>query len=270
MLTEATPVKVSKKALRSRPKIAPESNDSVDYWIAQFTGQYRERFAEFMERGAVYKTLIEGILTRNGVPAELYYLAMIESGFIHNASSKVRAVGIWQFMRPTGRLYGLRADHEVDERMDPIRSTEAAARCLRDLHRQFGSWYLAMAAYNAGPGRVRKAIRTGHSRNFWTLVDRGALPHETSQYVPQFQAAMAIAKNPEAYGFKRHVELKYPTVRKVQVASRVSLEKIAKQKGLSLEALRAVNPHIRGEKTPTGRRTYTLWVPVMSRLATRS
>lgn len=241
--------------------IKNETNGSVNYWVSQFTGPLRERFALFLERGAVYRGLIEETLVKHGVPAELYYLAMIESGFIHDATSRASAAGIWQFMRPTGRAYGLRIDDEVDERLDPIRATSAAARHLRDLYRDHGSWHLAMAAYNAGSGRVRQAIRNGRTKNYWNLVRRGALPSETSHYVPQFHAAMKIARNPKKYGFEKLTPYKYPKLSKVRVKRGLSLEDIATNKRLSVEILRAVNPHLLQDSTPSGAGHYEVWVP---------
>jgi membrane-bound lytic murein transglycosylase D len=181
-----------------------EMNPSIQYWIDQFTGPLRYKFVQFLERGAFHKSNIEKILVTKGLPAELYYLAMIESGFITTATSRTKARGIWQFMKHTATLYGLKINRRMDQRLDPTHSTYAACRYLSKLHREFGSWYLAMAAYNAGEGRVRRAIREGGSRDFWTLVEKGALPQETSQYVPEFQAAMQIAMNPDYYGFEVH------------------------------------------------------------------
>ncbi|HVK60835.1 MAG TPA: lytic transglycosylase domain-containing protein [Bdellovibrionales bacterium] len=247
----------------SYSEIPIESNHHVRAWIRYFTQDDRERFDRFMERGARYRILVQKILAENGVPEELYYLAMIESGYASRARSSAKAVGIWQFMAPTAREYGLRVDKEVDERLDIRRSTRAAARYLKGLEREFGSWYLAMAAYNGGLGRVRTAIRKHGTRDFWTLARRRALPAETIQYIPKFQAAMHIARNPAAYGFERKTHYKFPTVRRVRVQSRLPLKVVARKQRVPIASLQALNPHLLKGVTPPSRRGgYELWVPL--------
>jgi membrane-bound lytic murein transglycosylase D len=243
-----------------------EMNESIEAWVTRFSTWDRERFERFMTRGSVYQALIEDTLVKHGLPSDLYYLAMIESGFVIDATSRVRAKGIWQFTQGTGRRFGLRIDSQVDERLDPIRATEAAARYLKDLYDEFGSWYLAMAAYNAGEGKVRQAIRLGGTRDYWALTEGGYLPSETSAYVPIFQAAMRIAKSPESYGFTSKPIFDYPKVKQVRLARRQTLKSIAIQKGLSYAALRSVNPQVlRGRARPG----YRIWVPVQTLLVKR-
>lgn len=185
----------------SESDIPLEMNSSIQYWIGQFTGPLRYKFVQFLDRGTFVRPTIQGILAKKGLPIELYYLAMIESGFLTHATSRTKAVGIWQFMKYTAKLYGLKVNRKTDQRKDLKHSTYAACKYLMKLRREFGSWNLAMAAYNAGEGRIHKAIRIGNSRDYWTLIQKGALPFETSQYVPEFQAAMRIAENPDVYGF---------------------------------------------------------------------
>ncbi|MES2854768.1 MAG: lytic transglycosylase domain-containing protein [Bdellovibrionota bacterium] len=251
-------------AAAPKPKykqIPIESNRYVRNWIQFFTRNDRERFDRFMERGARYRILVQKILAENGVPPELYYLGMIESGYASHARSSAKAVGIWQFMAPTAREYGLRVDKEVDERLDIRRSTKAAARYLKGLEQEFGSWYLAMAAYNGGLGRVRTAIRKHGTRDFWTLARRRALPAETIQYIPKFQAAMLIARNPAMYGFDRKTHYTFPQVKRVRVESRLSLNTVARKQGVPFASLQALNPHLLKGKTPPSRRGYELWIP---------
>lgn len=236
-----------------------ESNPAVREWIRYFSVEDRARFARFMQRGALYKTLIQDILIENGVPPEMYYLAMIESGFARGARSRARAVGIWQFMRPTARMYGLRVDNDVDERLDIIRSTRAAARLLKDLKREFGTWYLAMAAYNCGSGRLRRAMNRNGSRDFWQLARRDAIPDETANYVPKFHAAMIIARSPERFGFIRHQYYDFPLVRRVRSAGSQHLSVIARQHKVSLQSLASLNPHLLRGRTP--RSSYEVWIP---------
>lgn len=247
-------------------KIPRELNSRVKGWVKFFSVRDRARFDRFLGRGAMYKSLIQEILVENGVPAELYYLAMIESGFARRARSHAQAVGIWQFIAPTGRRYGLRIDGEVDERLDVLRATRAAARYLRDLKNEFGSWYLAMAAYNCGENRVRRAIRRGRTRDFWTLARARLLPAETTHYIPKFQAAMIIARSPERYGFRRRPLYDFPTLRNFKVASRTHIDAIARRHGVSKSLLVGLNPHLLRTRVPRTRSgDYSIYLPVLKR-----
>jgi membrane-bound lytic murein transglycosylase D len=252
----------------NRPKRFPtqiptEVNSQVESWIRFYTGKDRARFDRYMQRGSLYKIMIQDILTQHGVPAELYYLAMIESGFSRKARSHAEAVGIWQFIAPTARRYGLRVDQIVDERLEVIRSTRAAARYLRDLHDEFGSWYLAMAAYNSGENRVRRAVKKTGSKNFWTIARKKALPTETIQYIPKFQAAMKIAKTPERYGFQRKRFYDFPVVKKVKIRQRMKFADVARKHRVSKQTLVALNPHLLQGKIPRG--GYEIWIPENTR-----
>lgn len=238
-----------------------ESNAAVRRWIRYFGHDDRERFDRFMERGARYRILVQEILKENGVPPEMYYLGMIESGYASQARSHAKAVGIWQFMAPTARQYGLRVDKFVDERLDIRKSTKAAARYLKNLEREFGSWYLAMAAYNCGEGRVRRAVRRHGTRDFWTLAKRRALPAETVEYVPKFQAAMHIARNPARYGFKSKPHFEFPDVKRLHVSANTPLTEIARRNRVSVSNLRALNPHVLRDRTSRARRGYDVWIP---------
>jgi membrane-bound lytic murein transglycosylase D len=242
-------------------QIPPESNPAVQKWIHYYTHRDRARFARFMKRGSLYKTLIQDILVQNGVPSEMYYLAMIESGFSRGARSTARAVGVWQFMPATARLYGLRVDREVDERLDLIRSTRAASHYLKDLKEEFGSWYLAMAAYNCGVGCMRKAVHRTRTRDFWRLARRDALPDETANYIPKFQAAMIIARAPERYGFQRFNNYDFPDLQKVKFPGKTHLAEIARKRRVSFTTLVALNPHLLHARTP--RAGYEVWIPAL-------
>jgi membrane-bound lytic murein transglycosylase D len=247
--------------IRKKRQIPFEFNQSVAKWIEYFSQKDRERFQRFFDRGEPYREVIQNILEENRVPTDLYYLGMIESGFNAHAKSSAKAVGVWQFMRATGKLYGLASDAYVDQRRDPIRATEAAAKMLRDLHRQFDSWYLAMAAYNAGPGRIRGAIRRARTRDFWELVEKNRLPRETMDYVPKFLAARYIGENPELFGFFINEEKKYPDVELVSVPSPVSFESIEKACSIPEGTLQFVNPQYLRSHTHPGRREDEIWVP---------
>jgi membrane-bound lytic murein transglycosylase D len=190
---------------------------------------------------------------------------MIESGYASKARSGAHAVGIWQFIAPTARRYGLKVNHDVDERLDVMRSTRAAARYLKDLKEEFGSWYMAMAAYNCGEGRVRSAIRRQRTRDFWTLAHRHALPAETADYIPKFQAAMKIARNPGAYGFGRVIHYEFPEVKLVKIRQQVDLDVIARQHRVPVANLKALNPNLLKERTPRLASGYGVWVPRSAR-----
>jgi len=238
-----------------------EFNQKVADWIQYFSQKDRERFQRFLDRGEPYREVIENILEENQVPADLYYLGMIESGFSPHAKSTASAVGVWQFMRATGHLYGLSSDQYVDERRDPIRATEAAAKMLRDLYRDFHSWPLAMAAYNAGPGRIRSAIRRGKTNDFWELAEQKKLPKETIEYVPKFLAARYIGENPDLFAFYINEEQKYPNVDLVEVPAPVPFSAIEKSSGMPEGTLSFVNPHYLKAFTHPGRKTDEIWVP---------
>lgn len=242
-------------------EIPIETNARVRKWLHYFVNKDRARFDRFMKRGAKFRVTVQEILKENGAPPELYYLGMIESGYASKARSHASAVGIWQFIAPTARRYGLRVDKEVDERLDVFRATKAAARYLNDLEQEFGSWYLAMAAYNCGEGRVRRAIRRHHTRDFWTLARRGALPRETIEYIPKFQAAMEIARNPERYGFSEKKHYDFPEMKKVRITKHMSLKDVARKQRVPVSSIRAMNPHLLKARAPSSRRGYDVWVP---------
>jgi len=234
----------------------------VRKWIHYFTNQDRERFARFIERGARYKDLVSRILKVEGVPPEIFYLGVIESGYVTHAKSHASAVGIWQFIKGTGKRYGLRVNRQVDERRDPVRATRAAARYLRDLNERFQSWPLALAAYNSGEGRVASAIRRGRSQDYWRLSNLGYLPEETADYVPKFLAAVWIGQHPAQYGFDKEPNFAYPDLLGVEFPSHLTLSALAKKAKLAPAVLETVNPHVLTRSVPEiGHGKYVLWVP---------
>ncbi|MDO8494685.1 MAG: LysM peptidoglycan-binding domain-containing protein [Deltaproteobacteria bacterium] len=236
-------------------------NADVERWIDYFTNRDRERFALYLRRSGRYVPYMRDILAEEGLPQDLVYLAMIESGFSTSALSRASASGPWQFMRPTGRAFGLESNWWRDERRDPSKATRAAAQYLKRLHDEFGDWYLAMAAYNAGEGKVRRAIRSAHSKDFWKLADsrRSHLHSETRNYVPKYIAATIIAKNPRRYGFN-HVIYEEPySYDQVDVEGPLDLEVAAELIGASPNDLKDLNPELRNWMIPALR--YTLKVP---------
>ncbi|MGB9293025.1 MAG: lytic transglycosylase domain-containing protein [Desulfobaccales bacterium] len=179
-----------------------QENKQVQAYLVYFSTQRKDVIRRQLAHSTHYLPMIKEVFREYGLPEDLAYLAMIESGFNPEAQSPAGARGLWQFMKGTGVRYGLVINGHVDERRDPVKSTHAAARYLRDLYRQFGSWYLAAASYNCGEKRVQKELNKGNGQNFWELSAGKCLPTETENYVPQMIAATIIAKNPEKFGFK--------------------------------------------------------------------
>ncbi|HEX6179310.1 MAG TPA: transglycosylase SLT domain-containing protein, partial [Thermoanaerobaculia bacterium] len=225
----------------------------VDYWVERFTTDKRDDFSNFLARSGRYADLIRAELKKAGLPQDLFYLAMIESGFQAKAYSSAHASGIWQFIADTGRRYGLEINRAVDERNDPVKSTRAAIAYLSDLHDRFDSWYLAAASYNTGENRVGRIMRQvtgkeeGSDKDYYRIWNR--LPRETRDYVPLMIAAARIAKDPAAYGFDE-VELLEPMqyVEKV-FAPATPLSTIARSAGTSVAALRELNPELKLNRT---------------------
>lgn len=219
-----------------------EFNGEVKEWIDYFQGRGRKHMVRYLGRSTRYVPKMKEILKSHGLPEDLVYLALIESGFNGRAMSTARASGYWQFMRGTARHYGLRIDYYTDERSDYIASTEAAAQYLKALYHLFGSWYLAIASYNVGENRVKSLVMKYYTRDFWELARMKKLPKETVHYIPKFIAARMIAKHPEKYGFT-DVEWMPPLdYQELQYNKSVSLVTLAQRLGLNYEDLRALNP----------------------------
>jgi len=238
-------------------------NSQVRFFLDRFTGVRRDVVSLWVGRAGRYLAMIRGVFESRGLPEELAYTAMIESGFNPMAVSRVGAKGMWQFMAGTARRYGLRVDQWVDERLDPEKSTVAAASYLRDLHTMFGSWALAQAAYNAGEVKITKAIRATGSSDFWTLAKTNHLKAETRDFVPAIHAATLIAQDPASYGF----EIIEPTPADIDVVSvpaSTDLRRLAPKAGLSVETLHSLNPVLVRGITPPGA-PYQLKVPAGSR-----
>lgn len=245
-------------------QIPMEINRRVSMWIKYFTERQRKMTQRYLERGEALRPHIEAILKESEVPAELYYLAMIESGFVTSAKSRAKAVGVWQFMPGTGKNYGLTVNKTVDERRNWIKATESAAAYLRDLNNVFGSWYLALAAYNAGEHRIVRSIMKGKSRDFWSLAEGDFLPQETMDYVPKFLAAQIVGKNYERLGFKVTLEEedRWDPWETVAVPSGSRLSDLAKVTGVSLELLKKWNRDLLKGVTPYAKTgTVDIYVP---------
>lgn len=239
-----------------------EDNPLVQVWLGYFQGRGRRYMEVYLARSTRYLDLMKGILRQNGLPEDLVYIPMIESGYSFSAKSHASAVGYWQFIKGTGKRYGLTISRQVDERRDPILSTHAAAQYLKGLYSLFGSWELAMAAYNVGENRVQRVLMNNYTRDFWEMARRRLLPDETLNYVPKFVAAALIAKNPEKYGFSE-IEY-YPPFRfsEVTVDKPVNLRRMAANLGLPYSDFKMYNPAFRGDVAPlSAGRKVTLRVP---------
>ena len=230
-------------------------NERVDRWMERYLTDQRASFEKYLSREGLYSDMIRERLRARGMPEDLYYLAAIESGFSPGATSRVSASGMWQFMGPTAREFGLQIDEYVDERRDPIRATEAALDYLQALHGQFGSWYLAAAAYNAGPGRVSRALKAhagdqaGDEELYWDIIEH--LPRETRAYVPKMLALIVLGQAAEDYGFevKRADPVEFD---RVWVPGATSLRWVASSLEVPSSKIRELNPHLIRGTTPPG------------------
>src|SRR4030095_13741052 len=251
-------------ALASRAPAYPVAlNPQVQQFLDRFTGARREVVSLWVGRAGRYLSMIRGVLRSRGLPEELAYTAMIESGFNPLAVSRVGAKGMWQFMAGTARRYGLRVDQCIDERLYPEKSPVAAAAYLNDLYTMFGSWALAQAAYNAGEVKVSRAIRATGSSDFWTLAKTTHLLTETKEFVPAIHAATIIAQDPARYGFELNEDgpMAVETVETVVVPASTELRRLAPRAGITLETLRTLNPVLVRGITPPGN-SWHLKVPV--------
>jgi len=242
---------ISEAELRAKYDIPVELNDAVVAYIRFFQTDAREHFSKWLARSTRYIPMMRQVLEREGLPLDLVYLSMIESGFSAYAYSFAKAAGPWQFVQGTSKRYGLVTDFWVDERRDPVKSTVAAAKYLGELRDRFhGDWYLAWAGYNAGENKISKAIRKDGTTDFWRMMGKGrTLRAETKHYVPKLIAAALIAKHPERFGF--HVEYEQPPeVEEVTVPDATDLHVIAKAAGITFEQLHDLNPELRRFCTP--------------------
>ncbi len=266
---EHTPVAVSRVDVEAAASIPIPDHKTVRGALVYFTTDLKPSIQESLLRSAKYKKLIDKTLDDAKLPRGLAYLPVIESAYMPTLTSRAGAHGIWQFMPDTAREYGLRVDWWVDERADPERSTRAAVTYLRDLHRQFNDWPLALAAYNAGPGRIRRALDTNGVTTFWELCDAGALPKETRGYVPTFFATLMIASDPATYGF-RLGESKELEGKRVEVDGPLSLRHVAEVAEVDEAVLRELNPALRRGIVPPGHAEVRVPVKAAELVATRA
>jgi membrane-bound lytic murein transglycosylase D len=236
-------------------------NTKVEQFIQYFQTTFRDKFGTWLARSEKYIPFMKNLLKEQGLPEDLVYIAFIESGFDPYAYSRSKASGLWQFIRWTGKRYGLRVDWWVDERRDPEKSTIAAAKYLKDLYETFECWYLAAAGYNAGEYKIIKAMKRYRTEDFWKLTKYRYLKRETKNYVPQMIAAALIAKDPEKYGFT-DVEYEEPLqYEKVKVPELTALSLVAKACETSLEEINDLNPELQRGVTPPNEPDYEIKIP---------
>jgi len=246
----------------------PDVVRRIHYWILRWQVEWHRFFPAYLARMERHVSLVDSLLAEREMPPSLRYLPIVESGYNPSAASGAGAVGMWQFMRGTARYRGLRVTPILDERRDPLRSTEAALDYLAELHERFGgSWFLALAAYNGGPARVRRILRR-HAPGvepsdslYWALRDE--LPSETRDFVPKLLAASLVARNPERFGFGVDGSAHPPSAERVEVPDATSLDVLARAAEVSPEELEALNPHLLRGYTPPEAET-GVWIPAGS------
>lgn len=237
------------------------TNDRVLRYVELFQGRLREFLTEGLSRGVQYLPMIQATFRAEGLPLDLAYIPLIESAFKPSALSRAKARGVWQFMRGTALENGLRADWYLDERADPTKATQAAAKYLKTLHGMFEDWHLAMASYNGGPGRVKRALTRSRKNDFWKLsATTKFLPRETREYVPMILAAVIIAKNPAQYGFDITPMVPLAT-ETVIVPQALDLRRVAEWAAVPMDDIQALNPEFRRWTTPVKKGDYAIKVP---------
>jgi len=245
-------MRTPQQVFQKRPKRDPivsfdypiEYNSRVQTWVRFFQTRGRKVMNNWLRRSQIYLPHVQRALMDEGLPADLGYMAMIESGFITRARSPAAAVGPWQFINETGNRYGLETTWWLDERMDFEKSTKAAAKYLKFLYKKFNCWNLAAAGYNTGENRITRLVDKHNTRNFWKIANSGGIPTETQNYVPKLIAAMLIAKSPELYGFQRPRDARPLRFERFAVPGGTRLDHLAHQIGVSKETIRDLNPEL--------------------------
>lgn len=239
-----------------------ELNEKVEMWIKYFQGRGRPHMERYLARSTRYEALMKKVLRDNKLPEDIFYIALIESGFSSSAYSHASAVGFWQFIRGTGKHYKLQINKMIDERRDPMLSTQAAAQYFKTLHNLFNSWYLSMAAYNVGEGRVVRAVKKYKTKDFWELARiRHALPAETDNYVPKYIAAKLIAKNPDKYGFDGIDYMPPIEFDIIKFQKPMNIRLLAEKMNINYEDFKDLNPKFKGEIAPVENGILELRIP---------
>ena len=235
---------------------------AVDTWVRWFSEKHHSSFQTQLDRARFYAAPAQEIFIRKRLPKDLIYVALVESGFSPDASSHANAVGMWQIVPQTGSRFGLAHNKWVDERRHPMKAAKAAANYLSLLYNQFGSWSLALAAYNAGENAVQGALDKSGLKTFWDLMENGYLPAETRDYVPKVFAAVKIIRNPDLYGFRLDSEHFIALHETVIVPGGLKLSWVGKQIGVPEKILQSSNPELSRSITPPGHSRYELSLPI--------
>lgn len=252
---------ISKRVQEMDTDMPFELNDRIFSFIQYFTVRNREYTKMVLARKDQFFPLFEKTLKEHELPVEIQYLSIVESGLDPKIKSRVGAMGLWQFMPATGRMYGVHVNPDIDDRMDPELSTVAAAKYLKSLHRMFGNWELALAAYNCGPGNVRKAIRrSGGKKTFWQIYNY--LPRETRGYVPQFQAFLYILNHLEEHNFNLEEPTYLAEYEKIRFDRAFRLDKLAELTNLCVQDLEKLNPSIKSKKVPDTHSSMEIKIPL--------
>ena len=236
-------------------------NYMVEQWIRAFQSVYSKRFRIWLERSYRYGPLMRHIFREQNIPVDLVYLCMIESGFLAHAVSSAGAVGYWQFIQPTALRFGLRKNYWLDERKDFEKSALAASQYLKVLYRQFGSWWLAVSAYNMGENKLSRLVKKHKTKNIWRLIQKHDFPLETARYVPQLIAAITIAKAPALYGFQ-DLKIQFPLSYDIfYLPGGTNLRKLAAYIDQPYMDIKALNPALIGDHIPEELENWRTRVP---------
>ena len=250
----------TKKSQKKRELVLQYKQKHYRHWLKYFAGKNKKRFLRQLRNGDKYREIVRTVFKKHGLPEDLFYVGLIESGFYTHARSHASAVGPWQFIRGTGKRYKLRIDRHVDERRSIYKSTEAAAQYFKDLYNIFGSWELALCAYNAGEYRIINAIRKGNTRNYKELVRKRLIPRETIFYIPKVVAARHLDKK-----WKRRLDKKkqnfYTNVDFLKLERTLNVAKIAKNIGVSWKTIKKLNPDLNSYWIRPRRRGFVLYLP---------
>ena len=234
-------------------------NNHVKKWLHYFQNNGKEQMQIYLKRSKKYIPMMQTVFRKYGLPNNLVYLALIESGFSPHARSNAGAVGYWQFIRGTGIRYNLKINTYIDERKDPYLSTVAAAKYLKSLYSLFGNWNLAIASYNVGENRIKNIVMRKFNRSYWDILH--SLPRETQNYVPKFMAAVLISKNPTSYGFD-NIEYRNQEIQRIYTKTPVDLKKIARYLKLSYSEIKQLNTHYKLNIVPaTNHRSQLINLP---------
>jgi membrane-bound lytic murein transglycosylase D len=237
-------------------------NPKVRHFIKHYSTTVKDQFQLLLARSGKYIPMISKVLSEEGLPEELGYLALVESEFNVRATSPSGAVGLWQFIPGTARQFGLRIDNWVDERRDPVKSTHAAAAYLKELHNYYGRWFLVTAAYNAGPGVINKALESSRAKDFWGIKGKNQLREETRNFVPKFIAMALIASDPKKYGFDDIAYLEPLEFDEVEAEGLLKIDALAAMAQSDVATIKELNPGLLRNMTPPGEKGYSIRVPV--------